>query len=238
MAKSSSAQFSTLLVDGVNLLAAKVQGVTAKTESITEPTHGLGDDHEEHTPVGMSKATFTQDGGFFDDAVGGFHEAFKAASNVSRQIVASIGAGFTGGVGAFVVAYEVLVSNGKLHRANATYTVSGDVDEYGVVLQGLTPQTVDWTGAAADNLVASTDGGTGYLQVTDLTATSFAGVIEGSPDNATWTPLVTFVAVIAAPNAQRIAVGGAVPRYLRFKGDLAGVGSVSAFAGFSRNSAP
>lgn len=234
--KYGSSSFSTFLVDGTSLLAHKLQGVTHKVESITEKTDGLGDTSEAHSPVNMAKASLTQDGAFFDDAAGGMHALLKAGSSVERQIVFSVdGLTFTGSQGQLVTAYEVIAKIAGLSKANASYQVTGDVDDTGVILQNAA-QTIDWTGTAVDNTASTPDGGAGYLQVTAFAGlTGFVGLIESSPDNAAWSTLITFTNVTAAPAAQRIAFVGVVPRYLRFRGDVAGSGSITVFAGFSRN---
>jgi hypothetical protein len=76
MAKYGSAS-AFLLVDGYNLGAAKVQGMTYKVTSITEPTHGIGDSWEEHTPAGLARVELTQEGAFFDDGSTNIHAAMK-----------------------------------------------------------------------------------------------------------------------------------------------------------------
>jgi hypothetical protein len=234
--KYGSSSFSVFLVDGVSLLAAKLQGVTHKVESITERTDGLGDVSEAHGPVNMMKASLAQNGGFFDDAVGGMHALLKAGAQTERQVVFSVDAvTFTGSVGTLVTAYEVIAKIAGLSKANASYQVTGDVDSNGVILQNAA-QTIDWNGASVDNAASSPDGGVAYLHITALAGlTGFVGHIESSVDNAAWLDLVTFANVTAAPAAQRIAVAGVIPRYLRFRGDVTGTGTITVFAGFSRN---
>jgi len=234
--KYGSSSFSTFLVDGVSLLAAKLQGVTHKVESITEKTDGLGDTSEAHSPVNMAKASLTQNGGFFDDAVGGMHALLKAGSPAERQLVFSVdGANFTGGFGALVTSYEVVSKNATLSKANAAYLLTGAIDTNGVILQNAA-QTIDWTGGSTDNAASSPDGGVAYMHIAALAGlTGFLGFIESSPDNAAWSTLVAFTNVTVAPAAQRIAFVGTVPRYLRFRGDVTGTGTITVFAGFSRN---
>jgi len=234
--KYGSSSFSTFLVDGVSLLAAKLQGVTHKVESITEKSDGLGDTSEAHSPVNMAKASLTQTGGFFDDAVGAMHALLKAGSQAVRSLVFSVdGVTFTGGLGVLVTSYDVIAKIGTLSKANATYQVTGDVDTNGVILQNAA-QTIDWTNASVDNGASSPDGGVAYLQIAALAGlTGFLGFIESSPDNAAWTTLAAFTNVTAAPASQRIVVPGVIPRYLRFRGDVTGTGTITAFAGFSRN---
>lgn len=84
--------------------------------------------------------------------------------------------------------------------------------------QALALIAAPFNGTGIDNTAASANGGTGYLQVSAATALTTATIkIQDSVDNVTFTDLITFVAVTAAPNSQRIAlaVGSAVKRYTR-----------------------
>ena len=149
--KRGSADFSLLLADGYNLLAAKVQTVTHKVEALQEPSHGLGDATEAMTPTGLMKATLTQGGAFFDDSANGIHLLLSPAGSgqVSRIVVFgtagnTIGARFTGAEGTYAQAYDVLGAMGKLTKANVAYTISGVIDR-GLIIQSLTQKTVTWS---------------------------------------------------------------------------------------------
>lgn len=148
MAKVGAAGFAVLLVDGFDLLAAKPKGFSHKTESMTEPSNGLGDSNVSNTPVGMRQVTLTQDGAFFEDATNGMHAALKASQAVLRVVSYAltgnaIGARFEGIEGAYLSSYEVLNTIGALTKANAVYTVAGQLDD-GVIVQHQTPKTADW----------------------------------------------------------------------------------------------
>ena len=240
MAKFSSSAFSVLMADGISLLAAKVKGVTYGDESITEQTDGLGDDHEEHTPVGMSRATFTQTGALFDDATDGMHLAFRANTDPSRILSFAafgntIGATFTGALGALKTKYEVLVNVGALTKANAAYQIDGAIED-GVILQTHVQQTIDWTNAAVDNGAASSAGGSAFLQVSQLAGiTGFVGYVEDSADGSSgWAVIGTFSNITAAPAAQRITIAGTIRRWTRFRGDATGTGTITPFVGLTR----
>jgi hypothetical protein len=240
MAKASSANFAVLTVDGYNLLSAKVQGFAHEIEVELEQTDGLGDSWREHTPTGMRKATLEQTGAFFDTTAAGIHDAMKDMPATERLVAwavlgNTIGSIFSAVKGAFTSSYAVLSSVGKLTKANVKYAVTGQLDE-GVILQAHQQQTIDWTNAGVDNGASSANGGVGYLQVSQLAGlTGFVGKIRHSTDNVSYFDLVTFVNVTAAPAAQRIVVAGAVNRWLRFEGDVTGAGTITPFAGFTRN---
>ena len=239
MSLAGSADFQVLLLDGYNLLASKVQAVGWKRGIPQEQTDGLGDRWDEFSPTGRQVGTVTQTGGFFSTAAGGVHAALKDTPLTPRVLTFApqgntIGNVFVGFQGVAQIGYDVISALGKLTKANAGYQVSGRVDE-GVILQTHAQQTVDWNTASVDNGASSAFGGVGYLSVSQLAGlTGFVGVIEHSTDNAAWVTLITFANVTAAPAAQRITVTGTVHRYLRFRGDLTGVGTITPYVGFAR----
>ena len=65
--------------------------------------------------------------------------------------------------------------------------------------------------------------------------TGFIGTIRDSADDITYADLVAFADVTAAPAAERKVVVGTIDRYLSFKGDVTGTGSITVFCGFSRS---
>lgn len=149
--KVGSSSFSVLLVDGYNLLAAKVQAIMHKVESVLQVSHGLGDVTEAMTPVGVLKATLTQAGAFFDDSTNGIHTMLSAIANLAvSRIVAyafagnTIGRPFVGAQGIYGMQYEVLGQGEKLTNANVVYSASGQVDR-GVILQNQTARTVTFS---------------------------------------------------------------------------------------------
>jgi len=235
-------QSALFLVDGYNLLAAKLKSLTFKREALQERSDGLGDSAEAHTPTGMTKITLSQDGGFWDTAIGSIHQAMvNSVPTTPQASVRIVCLGFAGQVlgnlfyglqGAFSNVYDVLGTVGSLTKANAGYTVTGRVDE-GVILQPLELQDDDWTGTSVDNGSATTAGGVGYLQIVQPSFGSVIGRIQHSTDNSTWTTLLTFTTA-SAPSAQRVEVGGTIHRYLRFQGQT--FGDISASASISPSS--
>jgi len=154
--KVGSSSFSVLLVDGYNLLAAKVQGITHKVEALMQPSHGLGDGTEAAVPTGTVRASLAQIGGFFDDSANGVHTMLAAIANLAvSRIVAyafagnTIGKPFVGAQGEYAMSYSVLGQGSKLTNATVEYSASGQVDR-GVVLQ-------NWTARAA-TFSTKTDG--------------------------------------------------------------------------------
>lgn len=152
MAKYGSASV-VFLLDGYNILAAKLKGLRHKVEAVQEPSAGLGDTWAEHTPTGRSKVSVVQDEAFFDTATASLHAALSGSLPSSPQATARVlvlgyagnvlGAPFIGVEGAFSVEYSVLAQNEKLTKAAAAYAISGRLDN-GVILQPLAAQSADW----------------------------------------------------------------------------------------------
>src|SRR6185503_4717249 len=142
-----------IFVDGFDLRATKIQTLSHKIESLTEPSHGIGDDHEEHSPQGIQRFTLTQAGAFYDTTTGSSHDALathlpttvQAASRVVCVGFAgqTIGEFFYGLSGTFTMVYEVLTANAALTKANVEYKVVGSLDR-GSIVQPLAAKTVDW----------------------------------------------------------------------------------------------
>lgn len=154
------------LVDGYNLVAAKLQELRYKIKNLTEESDGVGDEWPEHSPVGHRSAELVQEGAFFDTSAGNSHAALKDTSPTSPQGPNRIAvAGFAGNVighpfmgfeGVLQSEYEVLATRGKLQRANAKNTVSGKAEE-GVILHALATETADATTEPASSVDNSAD---------------------------------------------------------------------------------
>lgn len=153
------------LVDGYDVLTAKVKSLAVKLASKLEGTTGLGDTWDEHTPVGRSSVTLTQAGAFFDTNTAGIHAGFSGSVPTSPQATEriicvglagnTIGAPFIGLQGAFSGEYEVLAENDALTKANVGYTITGKCEQ-GVVLQEREAKTGDWNTKTGGEAVDTT----------------------------------------------------------------------------------
>ncbi|MGH6654060.1 MAG: hypothetical protein ACRDVE_02510 [Actinocrinis sp.] len=108
----------------------------------------------------------------------------------------------TGGTVSNVVVNGVSVGTG-----DGTYTVPAGQS---ITLTYSAAPTWTWA-------LGSAWGAQGYLQVTGFAGTSVTVTVEHSADNSAWATLLSFAAVTAAPNAQRVVVANTttVDRYLR-----------------------
>jgi len=323
MAKYGPAS-AIFLVDGYDMLANKIQTLRHKVTALQTKSDGLGDEWEEHSPIGVSMAEVVQEGAFFDTNTLRSHAALKdlpSSPEATTRVVCvgfsgqTKGLAFEGFEGVYQQDYEVLATRGELQKVNATYKVTGK-RERGVILQELAAKTADWdtestpvdytsdtnqhaipitsssvanptvittpephgltstqkvliaghSGSTPDingeyvatvvttttftipeNVTVGGTGGTvvqsnsiaggyGFQHVTALTDfTGFIGTIRDSADDIAYADLVAFANVTAAPAAERKYVAGTCDRYLSFKGDVTGTGSITVFCGFCRS---
>lgn len=90
--------------------------------------------------------------------------------------------------------------------------------EWGVQLTpGVRTDNAATNGAGLDQGAATAYGAQAYLQAVALTGTDATVTIQHSADGSTWSSLMAFAEVTAAPGAQRISVANAttVDRYVR-----------------------
>lgn len=258
MAKVSSADFGVLLVDGYNLLAAKVKGFEETIEVELEPGEGLGDSWREHDPTGLRKGSIAITGAFFRTETAGIHDAFKAAGTPVRLVAwaiagNTIGALFTAVQGAYTIGYAVLNPGVKLTKANVKHEVSGAVDD-GVIVQSAVAKTADWNtktdGASVDYTL---DPSQRVIPITGNTLANpsvvttpvphglatgdiilIAGVITSTPTiNGERTVTVISPTTFSVP--VNVTIAGTGGSFVRSNSGAGGVGYqiVSAFSGFT-----
>lgn len=109
--------------------------------------------------------------------------------------------------------------------------------EWGIqATPGVRTDTAATNGADLDNGASSAFGAQAYLQVTAFTGTDATVKVQHSADNSTWSDLITFTQVTAAPASQRLAVSGTVDRYVRVSTVTTGGFTSATFAvAFARN---
>lgn len=146
--KHSSSDVAVFLVDGYDVLSAKMQGLTYAAQAQTERVDGLGDTWVKNSPTGLCTATLTQVGAFFDDTLNSIHDAFKAASTTARIVVWALTGNTIGKIGvgmqgAVIANYGVAPKVAGLTKADVAYTIDGQLDQ-GVIVQSSTAKTADW----------------------------------------------------------------------------------------------
>jgi hypothetical protein len=205
MSRLSSSSFSVFLVDGYNVLAASLQGITNKVLSPVVPTHGLGDAWAKKSPTGVQEVMLGQDGAFFDDTTNSMHDAFKAVPTTTRVVCwatagNTIGKMATAVEGLFSCAYEVLGKVADLTKANVMYAVSGRVDR-GSIIQHLTAKTADWnTKSLATTVDYTLDPSQRVIPITSNSAASPSVVTCPVPHGLT-TGQIILISGVALSNA-------------------------------------
>ena len=188
---------------------------------------------------GLTDGTITADG-FFD---GG-------ADLVDQVLSAAIGAASDGqwlvfpqgdaigarGRGCASVESNYQVTNPVDGAVTVSAAVQSDGGLDGVVsLHALGAETATGESASVNNLASSANGGVAFIQATAFTGTSVVVKVQHSTDNAVWADLVTFAAIDAARDYERVlvAAGTTVNQYLREQrasGTFSSVTHVVAFA--------
>lgn len=192
----------------------------------------LGDTDREYVG-GLGDATFSADGLF---------EADSAAPKIDDILAAALD------LAASVILTHLPYGDGLGNRGvgidgdEATYDISSPVDDLVSVtvevqssvgaepIKVLHPhgaETITGNGTGVDNGASSSDGGSGYLQVTAHDRTDgneTADIkVQHSVDDVTYADLITFTQIASAtPQAQRVAVTGTVNRYVRDNRTMAG----------------
>jgi len=246
MAKYGSDEVAFFLVDGYSLLGITTELEIIK-EALKEETTALGDSWQEHTPTGIKQGSINQSG-FYDDDSNSVNDALSGNEGVSRVTCIgvegnTIGQQFTGFAGAMQANYKRIASRGELHKANAEYKSNGIVEEGKIVHNHSTETGASGNtqSSSVDGTAQSADGGSGYLQVSDLVLGGYDSMtikIQDSSDDITYSDLITFTVVSSAPAAERKTVSGTVERYIACSYEFNGAGSgqsVTFMAGFVRN---
>ena len=254
--KLGSAGFSVLLVDGYDLLAAKIKTFSHKITALNERSEGLGDSTEAATPTGLARVDLSQGGAFFDDATTGAHTLLSPIANLALSRVLAFAYGgntiakpFVGMTGLYGHTYEVLSQVGALTKANVAYEASGVLDR-GVILQVQGALTADGNGTSVDYTL---DPSQRVIPITSNTLANPSVVTTPVPHGLTSGQVILISDVITSSptiNGQRtvtvispttfsvpvnVATGGTGGSFVLAStvNGSAGIQAVSAFSGFS-----
>ena len=233
MSTYGSPSVGFFLIGGRNVLGTRTS-ITVKAEATTSETTVLGDTWAQFGTTGLKRGSLSQDG-FFDDAVGAINEALCDLENTSQVILLAhegnvAGKKAFGCAGTFAATYDRGMAIAEFHKATATHTVTGELEEPRL-LAALAARTTagNTESASLDNAALTSNGGAGYLGVTALTLGGYTNLVvkvRHSVDNVTFADLATFTAVTAI-GAQRKAVAPltTVNRYLAISWAWTGAGS-------------
>lgn len=242
--KRGSADVGLLLMDGYDLLGVTTQ-LEDNVEAMLQENTPFGAGWTGQVSTGLKQAEIKQEG-YYDDAANSINAALSGQEGLSRLLCYgiegnAIGRRFIGYSGAMQVNYVRIATRGEIHRANAEYKGSGQVDE-GAILHPHSNEESDGDTELTPVSVGAqtTAGGVAYLQVSDITldgATDVTITIRHSTDEITWEDLVSFTAVAAAPASERKVVSGTVKKHLAVSWEFDGGTDpeVKFFVGFKRS---
>jgi hypothetical protein len=184
--------------------------VTDITQSGHSRLGGLGDGHMALTS-------------YHDPAPGQSHAVFSALPTAD-EIMTYLRGQAIGGASACLNAKQINYDPTRANTGELTFKVNGDGNAYGLewgvqLTAGVRTDTTATNGTSYDTLASATFGGQAYLQAVAVTGTSFTVTIQDSADNSSFSNVtgLSFTAVSAAPQAQRIAIanGQTIRRYVR-----------------------
>lgn len=183
-----------------------------------------------HSRLGGLRDGTIETTAFFDPAPGQEHAAYSPLV-LTDVITTYLRGQVLGNPAACLYGRQLNYDPTRANDGMLTEKVTCDGDGYGLewglqLTDGLRTDTSGSDGDALDNGAATTFGAQAYLQAVALTGTTVTVTIQQSADNSAWSTLVAFDAVTSAPQAQRVAVTGAVDRYLR----VITAGTFSSFA--------
>ncbi len=205
-----AADVGFLLIDGYDALGWSTQ-LEDNLEALLEETHALGDRWVKQSYTGVKQAEIRQEG-FYDTDEAQSNDALSGKTGESRLLCYglegnTVGKRFIGYSGALQTNFIRVASRGELHKANANYQGAGAVEE-GEILHPHLKREDD--GDTEDDPVSvgsqTTEGGVGYLQVSDINLDDYDDVlikILHSTDESTWETLLEFDPVSEAPASER-----------------------------------
>jgi hypothetical protein len=144
-----------ILVGGYNLTGDHYS-LDETLEQILDQTNALGDSWEEHTPVGIGRASIDPGAGLYDDRAAGQLAAYQSMGT-TRQLVALGFAGYAVGApcniysGTYAATWKRTTTRANLTLGNATHRISG-ARIPAQVIHGIAART-----AAGDNEVSDID---------------------------------------------------------------------------------
>lgn len=178
MSKYGSNSVGPILVGGYNLVNHTTDIPAMGAESVMEQSDTMGDAWQESTPVGLRKGAFGIRG-FYDDDAETINESLLGTQGTPKVVCVladgnTVGQSFRGMAGACGYKLSRVPVRGALHKVNADFTVTGEVED-GVVLQPYEAETADGNGTAHDSGLQG--------EAIDITASSEADPTEISTDD-------------------------------------------------------
>jgi hypothetical protein len=196
--------------------------ITGELNSVTlTMTVGM----EEDTVFQQASSTFSptlksfslEEAGFFrtgfDGVLSGYLGLEEKLHSFAIEGAQAVGEVVYSGEGPILASYEISSPVGALVTASISLQGSGDLERTKALRYS--SETASGTGETLDWGASGTSGAAGYLHVVARrTDSTLDVVIQDSPDQTTWTDLITFSSATDTM-AERVAVTGSVDQYLR-----------------------
>ena len=221
-------------------LSAFLKSVSSSHEIEAHESTTFGATAKTYMP-GLEDATLSAEG-LFSGAAGATDAVLFAALRGRSPVVwnwlpsGDVDGGFGYGLLALETSYEIETPVDDLVSVSAE-AQSNVGRERVQIIHPLTARAATGEGTSRDNAALTSAGGVGYLQVTTVTggSPSITVKIQHSVDAAAWVDLITFNAVTASNNAQRIIVANTVNRHIRAIWTITGTSpSFTFFTAFGR----
>ena len=170
--------------------------------------------------IGLGDSTLTVNG-WFDNAAGMSHDAFKSIAGDS-EVIMTMGTS-RGDAACGMVAdqssYNIDRSQGSAIATTVEFSTSDGAGlNWGVVLTDGPEQTDSsaTNSTAVDNTSSSASGGIGLISVESIASGTATVKVQHSSDNVTFADLITFTGVTAR-TSEAISATGTVNRYVRIQ---------------------
>jgi hypothetical protein len=222
--------------NGYNLTSYLNSIDTTKIVDITE-TSTFGNNSKNYI-AGLQDGTVSVEG-YYDGSSNAIDEVLNAALGASESEWCYYPAGDTFDN----LGYALQTVNNSISLTSdigdAT-TISGEAQskvgtEKIISLHALSQVTSSGEGSGHDGEASSSDGGSAYIQVTDVTGTVEVIIQHDSnSDFSTATTLASFTAIDTDHTSERITFSGTVNRYVRAKWTLGGGETLTFNIGFNR----
>lgn len=176
--------------------------------------------------------------GYFDSTTGSFYTEARDAVGVDDGFQTTVMIGTSVGSPAFLTVSDLSeFAVDASHTDAVTTQITGMPDngvDWGVVLHAPVPESSTDSESSVDNGVASSNGGTVHLHLTEFDSiTNVVVTVEHSTNDSDWSTLATFATATGA-TFERQTVSGTINRYTRAAWTITGTGDTTFVVALAR----
>jgi hypothetical protein len=212
---------------GGRSLAGYLTDIQDSSEIVVEETTPLGQAYDSWASVGVVKSAVKLLGIYNSTD---FTTAVAVATTqplmycLEGNTIAKEFTGIDGVKGTVVLS----ATRDQLHRLEIDFKAETAMDKGVIVATHAARTSSSSATTTVDNSASSSAGAVGYLGMSALARGGYTNAIikvRHSTNDSTWSDLITFTAVTAAPASERVAVTGTVNRYIQTTVTWTGSGS-------------